>query len=180
MIINKKIILSLFCLSTTTVFATGMAVGIPNLYLSNNTQEAKSIVLNNDKNLTFVVFPKSACKLDVSSSDLMFLPTQSSVGVADSYAITLSGEVQNKIVLNKKTGIALENTKKESLLGFCGDRISKIDKYELNSSGDSLPTYNLKYCSKDTSVIYSIQNIGKEDLSLTNGLTKLPNCTKSK
>lgn len=159
----KVLVTSLVC---QNAMATGMAVGLDNLLIQNNTNKNLTIQINS--------LPKDQQQMNIKANsicainqNLMFLPEATE---NNNFVIMLkNNDNLNPIVIDKGGKLALAsfaklkfnyqgNVKKDQLLGYCDNKLqqNKFLSVNLTSSKDSMPVFKLKNCTKTSNFVYVI------------------------
>jgi hypothetical protein len=151
-----------------TAQATGMAVGLPNLYLQNNTNQEKLVTVKNlsKEGIEFGVPAKSICRVN---GPIMFQPFEEE---SNNFVIMVENDKNIDPVVIDKTGMLTlahnamipfnyaGNVKNYSLIGYCGNKLGQYRFLEVTPrpADGGPPIFGLANCSLDSSFVYFIND----------------------
>ncbi len=165
-VLSKFIVISTFY--PAFAGATGMAVGLPNLYLQNNTNKSTVVTIKNiaESGAQFKLAAKSICRI---KGPIMFQPFEEESnnfvvmvennGKVDPVVIDSLGTLtlaHDSILKLPSTG----NVKNYSLQGFCGNKLGqyKFVNAKPEAANDGPPTFQLINCNQDSNFVYFVND----------------------
>lgn len=171
-----------------SAMATGMAVGLDNLLIQNNTNKALIMEINNlpkDKQIVNVK-ANSICELN---QNIAFLPEQTE---NNSFVIMLkNGDNLNPIVIDKDGKLALASyaklkfnyhgdVKRDQLLGYCDNKLqqNKFLSVDPENLKDSMPVFKLKGCTNSSNFVYVV-NTKNGKIQKKLDISKIAKCSIS-
>ncbi|MDD3266068.1 MAG: hypothetical protein PHC75_02670 [Burkholderiales bacterium] len=166
----KKTILGLFVILPVASYATGMAVGLDNLYFKNNNKTNEIVSISNlaENKSKFIIPSNSMCKINTK---IMFLPSdyESASENNASYVISIKGNNYNNDIVMDKFGLSLAydsfikapysgDVKNFTFAGYCGSKYQQSRYLSVGDpeNSDDMPEFKLSNCKESSNFIYTI------------------------
>lgn len=166
---RKNMLILLVSVFPVFVHATGMAVGVGNLYIKNNNKTEESILIKNiDANKKIKIPASSMCKINTR---VMFLPPdfENTAENRSSYVISVQGDNYSNDIVMDKFGLSLAygsfikapysgDVKNFMLAGYCGSKYQQSRYLSVNDpeSSDEIPEFKLSNCKDNSNFVYMI------------------------